>query len=472
MVLIVFIVLIGLLSMLYYLRQYFFRKVEELATERVSQALQVREKAMRIRSGYDQEGMNVADGTKIKPVKYNSVTVLFADIQGFTKIVEHLNPEVLIDELDHFFFKFDSVVEKHGIEKIKTIGDAYMAAGGIPGKSSTHPVEMILVALEIQNYMQQLRARKIREHQDFWELRIGIHTGPVISGKVGRNKASNDIWGDTVNIASRMESSGVAGEINITGTTYQLVRDFFICEYRGKMPVKYKGEIDMYFIKGINPELCEEGKKDVPNELFNIRLQHIRFIDLEMAVLERLEKEIPHNVFYHNVKHTIDVVTQVEIIGRGEGVSEEELLLLKTAALMHDTGFLITYDNHESNSIELSADVLKRFKYTPAQIDQIARLIEVTRPKARPVNKLQAILKDADLDYLGRSDFLILSDNLYKELIEYNGKMSSPEWNQKQLDFLSRHRYYTETARKMRQVNKDKQVEMLKELIPVKSQRS
>ena len=115
MVLIVLFSVIALLVILYYLRQYFFRKVEELAAERVSQALQVKEKAMRIRSGYDQEDMNVSEGSKIKPVKYNSVTVLFADIQGFTKIVEHLNREVLIDELDHFFFKFDSVVEKHGI---------------------------------------------------------------------------------------------------------------------------------------------------------------------------------------------------------------------------------------------------------------------------------------------------------------------------------------------------------------------
>lgn len=340
-----------------------------------------------------------------------------------------------------------------------------MAAGGLPEKNSTHAIEVVLVAFEIQKYMLKLQDEQRHEHEDFWELRIGIHTGPVISGKVGRNKASPDIWGDTVNIASRMESSGVAGEINITGATYQQVKDFFNCEYRGKMPIKYKGEIDMYFIRGIIPELSEEEMGKEPNALFAIRLQQIRFNDLEEAVLERLNIDLPRNIYYHNYKHTQDVVTQVEIIARGEGVTEEELLLLKTAALMHDTGFLISYDDHEAKSIELSKDILARFHYTPNQINQIIQLIEVTKPKAKPANKLQAILKDADLDYLGRLDFIHLSDNLYKELMEYNGKMTPHEWTKKQFDFFSKHRYHTKTARKMRQINKEKQMEKLREMI-------
>jgi adenylate cyclase len=458
-------VIIGLvvLIILFFLRQLFFQRVEELANIRVERALKVKEKALRIRSGLDSEMVGKSGGReKVKSIKYKSVTVLFADIQGFTKIVEHLNPDSLIDELDHFFFRFDSIVEKHGIEKIKTIGDAYMAAGGIPDKSRIHSVKMVLVAMEIHDYMFALRAGKIELHQDFWELRVGIHTGPVIAGRVGRNKTSLDIWGDTVNIASRMESSGVPGEINITGTTYLLVKGFFVCEYRGKMPIKYKGEIDMYFVKGIIPELSIDGEGKVPNELFHIRLQHIRFSDLEEAIMERLENELPKDIYYHNVKHTIDVVTQAEIIARGEGVSEEELLLLKTAALMHDTGFILSYDKHEQNSIDLSREVLRRFDYSEAQIRQVVELIEVTHPKAKPVNTLQYILKDADLDYLGRSDFIKVSDHLFHELQEYNGKMSSYEWNKKQFDFLSKHKYYTDTARKMRQVNKDKQLEKLK----------
>jgi class 3 adenylate cyclase len=185
---------------------------------------------------------------KATKIKYNFVTVLFSDIQGFTKIAEEMNPEILIDELDKFFFHFDSVVEKFGIEKIKTIGDAYMCAGGIPERNRTNPVEVILAALEMQQYMFKLKKASEIAGMKFWDIRIGIHTGTVVAGVVGQKKLSYDIWGDTVNTASRMESSGDAGKINISGTTYEFVKDFFICEYRGKMPVKYKGELDMYFV--------------------------------------------------------------------------------------------------------------------------------------------------------------------------------------------------------------------------------
>ncbi len=156
---------------------------------------------------------------------------MFSDIQGFTKIAEEMNPEVLIDELDKFFFYFDSVVEKFGIEKIKTIGDAYMCAGGIPEKNRTNPVEVILAALEMKAYMKNLKETSELEGMKYWDIRIGIHTGTVVAGVVGQKKLSYDIWGDTVNTASRMESSGEAGKINISGTTYEFVKEFFTCEY-------------------------------------------------------------------------------------------------------------------------------------------------------------------------------------------------------------------------------------------------
>ena len=211
---------------------------------------------------------------KAAKVKYNFVTVLFSDIQGFTRIAEETNPEVLIDELDKFFFYFDSVVEKFGIEKIKTIGDAYMCAGGIPEKNRTNPVEVILAALEMRAYMSRLKLGSELEGMKFWDIRIGIHTGTVIAGVVGQRKLSFDIWGDTVNTASRMESSGEAGKINISGTTYEFVREFFDCEYRGKMPVKYKGELEMYFVNGIIPELCDENGN--PNSKFIVKMQMIK----------------------------------------------------------------------------------------------------------------------------------------------------------------------------------------------------
>jgi adenylate cyclase len=452
--------------LIFWIRRYINERVEVLTAERLSLALKVKEKAHRILAQYDTDSVvHTHLGPKRKSKKYQKVTVLFADIEGFTRIVEQLNPELLIDELDQFFLQFDEIVEKYDIEKIKTIGDAYMCAGGLPLKNSTNPVEVVLAAMEMQQFMQEMRRIKMIEHKAYWELRIGIHTGPVISGMVGRKKISFDIWGDTVNIASRMESSGIAGQINISGTTWQLVNEFFTAEYRGKMPIKYKGETDMYFVKGIIPELSLDNEGLRPNELFRTRLQHIRFSDMEEAVLNRLENELPANLTYHNTKHTIDVVTQTELIGQGEDISEEEMLLVKSAALFHDAGFLISYENHEDNSIELAREVLSLYGYPNEQIEEIAELINVTRKEAFPRNHLEAIIKDADFDYLGRSDFIPVSEQLYKEIQLFNGKMSLNEWNKKQINFISSHKYYTKTAKNLREVNKEIQFNMLKEII-------
>ena len=467
-ILILIVIFLLVVTVVIWIRNYILRRVEKLTAERLDLALKVKEKAHRIQAQYDSDSVVYThQGPKKKSRKYQKVTVLFADIQGFTRIVEQLNPEVLIDELDQLFFEFDSVAEKYGIEKIKTIGDAYMCAGGLPVKNSTNPIEVVLAALEIQRFMKEMRRVKMIEHKDYWELRIGIHTGPVISGMVGRKKISFDIWGDTVNTASRMESSGMAGEINVSGVTWQLVKEFFVAQYRGKMPIKYKGETDMYFIKGIIPELSVDGMGKEPNELFRIKLQHIRFSDVEEAVLNRLENELSSDLTYHNVKHTIDVVTQAEIIGRGEGINDEEMLLLKTAALFHDSGFLISYKNHEDFSIELAGEILQMYGYTEDQIEEIIGLINVTRKDVEPRNHLEAILKDADLDYLGRPDFIPISQNLYKEIQKFNGKMSLKEWNRRQINFITHHKYYTKTASDLRQVNKEQQLKALKELLKV-----
>ncbi|PWD99471.1 adenylate/guanylate cyclase domain-containing protein [Marinilabilia rubra] len=458
--------LLIILVIVIWIRNYISIKVEKLTKERVSLALKVKEKAHRIQTQYDSESVvHTHQGPKKRSRKYQKVTVLFADIQGFTRIVEQLNPEMLIDELDQFFLQFDEIVEKYDIEKIKTIGDAYMCAGGLPLKNSTNPVEVVLAAIEMQNFMEEMRRLKVIEHKEYWELRIGIHTGPVISGMVGRKKISFDIWGDTVNIASRMESSGIAGEINISGITWQLVNEFFQGEHRGKMPIKYKGETDMYFIRGIIPELSINGEGKEPNELFRIKLQHIRFVDMEEAILNRLESELSDDLTYHNMKHTVDVVTQVEIIGKGENISEEEMLLLKAAALFHDSGFLIAYENHEDNSIELAREILQMYGFQNDQIEEITSLINVTRKNAKPRSHLEAILKDADLDYLGRSDFIPVSRNLYHEIQTFNGKMTIDEWNRKQISFISNHRYYTNTAKNLRQVKKEKQLNALRDLM-------
>jgi len=176
--------------------------------------------------------------------------VLFTDFVGFTQIAESFTPQQLIEELDYCFGEFDRIAKKHNLEKIKTIGDAYMAVGGVPLANQTHAVDCVLAALEIEQLVSALREKEMKRSRPYWQIRIGVHSGDLVAGVVGREKFSYDVWGDTVNTASRLESSGVAGRINISGATYELVKDFFDCEFRGKVAAKNKGEIDMYFVNG------------------------------------------------------------------------------------------------------------------------------------------------------------------------------------------------------------------------------
>lgn len=197
---------------------------------------------------------------------YNMVSVLFTDFVGFTRIAEGMQPEELVSELDRIFQKFDSIIEKYKLEKIKTIGDSYMCAGGIPVKADNNPLLVTLAALEMLDYVKELAQTKTDSGQLPWNIRIGIHTGPLTAGVVGKKKFAYDIWGDTVNTASRMESSGEPGEINVSISTYELIKPYFECEYRGKKDAKNKGKIDMYFVKGIKAQYAADEAGRLPND--------------------------------------------------------------------------------------------------------------------------------------------------------------------------------------------------------------
>ena len=183
--------------------------------------------------------------------QFDDVTVMFTDFKNFTQISEKLSPAELVAEIHTCFKAFDNIIGIHNIEKIKTIGDAHMCAGGLPVANTTNATDVVNAAMEIQKFMQEhLQQRKNEGNPEFsgFEIRIGIHTGPVVAGIVGVKKFAYDIWGDTVNIASRMESSGEAGKVNISGSTYELVKEKFTCTHRGKIQAKNKGEVDMYFV--------------------------------------------------------------------------------------------------------------------------------------------------------------------------------------------------------------------------------
>ncbi len=187
---------------------------------------------------------------KAKTKYFKEATVLFTDFHNFTKMAESMHPEELVARINEYFSRFDRIIEQYNLEKIKTIGDAYMAVGGIPAENDHHPNDVVSAALEMASVVQELKEESIQNGSLYFEMRAGIHTGPLVAGIVGTKKFAYDVWGDTVNVASRMESSGVVGKINISHTTYERVKEYFHCSFRGKLEAKNKGTIDMYFVDG------------------------------------------------------------------------------------------------------------------------------------------------------------------------------------------------------------------------------
>lgn len=194
----------------------------------------------------------------VEPIRYEQATVIFIDFVGFSKSTLQMNPQDLVEALGFYFEKFDELIDKRKVERIKTIGDGYMCVGGVPTINTTHPIDCTLAALDIQQFVKE-SAKEIQERYHIsWQVRIGIHTGPLVAGVVGKNRLAFDIWGETVNLASRMETHCDPQKINISSDTYEKIKDFFICQPRGPIKIKNKEGIeelsmDMYFVEGINP---------------------------------------------------------------------------------------------------------------------------------------------------------------------------------------------------------------------------
>lgn len=197
----------------------------------------------------EQTAEELKNKGKVKAKHFDSVSVMFTDFKGFTSFSDKLTPEELVDSIDFYYSKFDDIIEKHGLEKIKTVGDAYMCAGGLPFPTKDHPFQMVEAALEIAEFVNESK-KSDPESLTRFDIRIGINTGPVVAGVVGKKKFAYDIWGDTVNIASRMESNSVTGKVNISDNTYKLIKDQYKCIYRGEIEAKNKGMMKMYFVEG------------------------------------------------------------------------------------------------------------------------------------------------------------------------------------------------------------------------------
>ncbi|MBI2968018.1 MAG: HD domain-containing protein [Bacteroidetes bacterium] len=390
---------------------------------------------------------SVADELKAKgstvPKRYDEVSILFTDFKGFTSTSSGIQPQVLINELNDIFRAFDRIMDKYDMEKIKTIGDAYMAACGVPRINDLHPLQCVRAAHEMLAFLEE-RA-KTAEFQ--WKMRVGINSGPLIAGVVGTKKFTFDIWGDTVNTASRMESNGEAGRINVSERTYDLIKPFYECEYRGKLAAKGKGEIDMYFVG-------EEKGTD-------------RFLAVKQWISGKLKTELPAHLSYHGFHHTLDVYFAAFNIGLREKISEEDLELLRTAALLHDSGFTKVYKGHEEVGCELAKENLPGFGFLPGEIEKICGLIMATKVPQNPQNPVEEIICDADLDYLGREDFWIIGQTLFQELTAIGAKLTEKEWIQLQIKFLENHRYFTKTSSDLRAPEKKNQVDKLKEKLSI-----
>jgi len=405
---------------------------------------------------------------KVSAKAYEHATILFTDVVGFSKISENITPTRLVNKLDVLFRKFDQIIKANNLEKIKTIGDAYMAVGGLPDENSTHAIDACIAGLQIQSYMRAKKFDAIANHKDYWEIRLGINTGPVTAGIIGSLKMAYDVWGSAVNQAQRMEMLGQAGAVTISEQTFKLVEPYFECMHRGKAQMKSKVILDMYEVLRIKPALSLNGEGLKPNDLFYeiVGLHHyssIKYYTAENELIQLLAQELPPDLSYHSLAHTKDVVKAVERIALLEGVRDEGLFLLKSAALFHDAGFVKQYEHNEPIGAAMAEAMLPKYGYNEQHIKTIKELIYVTQIPHKPVNKLQEIMCDADLDYLGTDSFEETANKLKIELMAKGKIQTDREWDQLQLTFLKQHKYFTQTAILTRDKKKKEHLKAIKQ---------
>jgi ligand-binding sensor domain-containing protein/class 3 adenylate cyclase/predicted metal-dependent HD superfamily phosphohydrolase len=401
---------------------------------------------------------------KAKARAYKKVSVIFSDFVGFTKISDNLKPSQVVEQLDFFFTKFDDIIEQNNIEKIKTIGDAYMAAGGVPVRNNSNPIEACLAGLQMQEFVTNHMITAKEKGEQTWELRLGINTGEVTAGVIGSKKFAYDIWGASVNKAQRMEMLGEPGKVTITGHTHQLVHSFFETTYKGKVQSKSKGLLEMYTVDRIKRELSLTERGIFPNENFKkvldlIIYSGINYYKAERKINKLLGQKLSPTLYYHCLDHTQDVVRAAESIALQEGVTDEGLYLLKTASSYHDAGFIEEYDDNEKVGARMAEEILPQFGYTEEHIAKVKELIFVTRIPHKPKNSLEEIMCDADLDYLGRDDFHHISDRLMRELKDHGKIQYRRQWDQIQVSFFKSHKYFTATSKRLRDAKKQSNLE-------------
>lgn len=408
----------------------------------------------------------LAGGGKFSPKRIDHGVVMFTDFVDFSTKAKEIPPIKLIKKLEGYFTKFDEIIEKYRLEKIKTIGDSYMALAGVTEKEPLPAVRACLAALELRHFMQTNQEVAKALKKEYWEIRIGIHIGPLVAGIIGDKKYSFDIWGDTVNIASRAETVSGSGKITITQPMYEEVKDYFEAYERGSMEIEKRGGLmDMYYLESLRPEFRMSESSFYPSSETRVScgLESMDFNLMRIQIINRLKSLLPENLLYHDIPHTLNVEKAVMRYGKLEGISQEEMFLLRTAALFHDAGFIINYHNNEVYGAQIAESLLPNYGYSENQIDTIKGIIIATQFEIEPKTLLEKIMCDADHDYLGRPDYQQISRKLRQELAVNGDEFGDEEWLHFQLAYLEeKHKFYTDTAVNLRQIGKENRINDLR----------
>jgi adenylate cyclase len=402
---------------------------------------------------------------KATPRKYENCTVIFTDFVNFSGKATSLTPKELITQLDYYFTKFDEIIQRYQLEKIKTIGDAYMAVGGVNDSSQSIELKTALAAIEIRDFMANEIQIKKALGEEYWDIRIGIHSGNLIAGVIGSYKFTFDVWGDTVNVAARCEQNSETHRINISETFHNTIKPYFNFTSRGEIEVKNRGKINMYFLDSIiDTYSLYNNKLKANGELRQLAgLSSADYMGLRSFIISKLKAELPEDLFYHSIEHTLNVEIAAQKYAKLEGLNEIEVLNLRTAALFHDSGFLIKYDDNEEIGVKIFNQYAPDFGFNTNDLKIISVIILATNNKIEPKTLSEKIMCDADHDYLGRQDYHHVAQKLNKELAIYKNKLSSDDWVNLQIEYLeTKHKYYTTSAYNLRQQGKEKRIAELK----------
>lgn len=410
---------------------------------------------------------DLSANNKFSPKRVENGIVLFTDFVDFSLKARDIKPIRLLRKLEYYFTQFDEIIERYKLEKIKTIGDAYMALGGVTENMKEPAIRACLAAIEIRNFMRNERDVARAMNRDYWEIRVGLHMGPLVAGIIGSSKISFDVWGDTVNIAARAEAGTKPGFITITKDIADEVMEYMNMEPRGDVSIhKRGGSIEMFYLNDIKLEHCFYGEGKLASKELRIKcdLTPIDFIHMRKDILNRLKALLPEEVVYHDISHTLNVEKAAIRFAKLEGLDENSILLLQTAVLYHDAGFILEYHSNEEFAIQMAQNNLPKYGYSQEQIEVISKIILSTSASVEPETIMEKIMCDADHDYLGRADYYNVAKKLRIEMENFGETMTDKAWIAYQLTYLENgHRFFTETAKNIRLQGKKSRIAELKD---------